>query len=276
MSDLTTDIIGSGSPEYAVGGTTPNTIDSTEITLAAGVADGDANLEVLDQQQDYVSFNTSALDGTDMTSTVFVNTSYVPPSSDPNAMDVQYQMYKYAPQMVQYNGSSLLQYQVEGTAYSYTLTNFAQEALGRLHTLRNLAAQQGDGAILPEKHSMAANTLSTPSLKRKSETDLVSMTDQEIKKWLKDKGYKVKLLGNRLFKLTLKVGKSHRKLYVHSIFDAKTAEMKPVGFSRKYKPLSKVLVKRQNGKRTEITRLNNSMFKEKGKKLYIKMKNKNF
>lgn len=67
------------------------------------------------------------------------------------------------------------------------------------------------------------------SSKGGTDISLQAMTEKEIKEWLKEKGYKVKKLGNRKFQVTRKYKPDNpeKQLSITSIFNANTGQMEP-------------------------------------------------
>ena len=248
----------------------PNSLDSTQIIIEAGVVDGAVDLEVIDQQEDLITLDAVSSDPTLLTNTISINTPYAPPSSDPTSISIPHQLYKHTPSSVTYNGSTRLYYQVNGSSQSKTLSSHEQDIMDWMQTFRTYANESGSGST-PIENSAAGGS----AQQKANEINLKKMTDQQIKKWLKEKGYKVKKLGNRQFELTKVIGKNtSRKVYIHSLFDAETEEMTPLGITRNNKKLSKTLVKKVNNKRRHITKTEHSLFKKKAKKLFMKVTSK--
>lgn len=250
----------------------PSSFDSTQITIEAGVVDGAVDLEVIDQQEDLITLAAVSSDPTVLTNTISINTPYAPPSSDPALISIPHQLYKHTPSSVTYNGSTSLYYQVNGSSQSKTLSGHEQEIMDWMQTFRTYANQAGSGGgggLTPIENSVEGAS----SDQNKSEINLKEMTDQQIKDWLKEKGHKVKKLGNRQFELTLAIGEesANGKLYIHSLFDAEAEEMTQLGITKNNKKLSSTLEKKENGKRKYITKTEHSLFKKKAKKLFMKI-----
>jgi hypothetical protein len=260
----------------------PGTIDSTQITLSSGVSSGTVDLEALDQQQSLVTFDAVSSDPSLLTSPITLSTPSEAPSSDPEMINLYHQAYKFTPQNISFDGFNQLQFQVNGTSHAKSLNGWEQDMMDWIDTFRNYANEPaggdgGGGGSDPIQFGTNSASSNSDYLTQTKSVDLNTMTDQEIKQWLKDKGYKVKKLGNRTFELTKVIGKktpSH-KLYIHSLFDANSGEMVPIGITKNNKKVAKTLVKTRNGKRTEITQTMHSLFKKNAKKVYMKISAKN-
>ena len=260
----------------------PGTIDSTQITLSSGVSSGTVDLEALNQQEGIVTFDAVSSNPTLLTSPISLSTPYEGPSSDPEMINILHQAYKFAPQNISYNGFSNLQYEINGTSHAKSLSGWEQDMMDWIDTFRSYANEptgggSGGGSDPIQFGTTGVSSNSSYLAQANNSIDLNTMTDREIKQWLKDKGYKVKKLGNRTFELTRVIGKktSSHKLYIHSLFDANSGEMVPIGITKNNKKVSKTLVKKDNGRRTEITQTMHSLFKHNGKKIFMKVSTKN-
>jgi len=281
-SPATTDSITSASADNSLEpvpfSSSPGTIDSTQITLSSGVSSGTVDLEALDQQQGLITFDAISSDPSVLTSQINLSTPSEEPSSNPEMINILHQAYKFAPQNITYDGFNNLQFEVNGTSHAKSISGWEQNMMDWIDTFRSYANEPvnggGGGGPTPIEFGAAVTNTGT---NQETTIDLNTMTDQEIKQWLKEKGYKVKKLGNRMFELTRVIGKktSSHKLYIHSLFDANNGETVPIGITKNNKKVSKTLVKKENGKRTEITQTMHSLFKHSASKVFMKISAKN-
>lgn len=230
-SPATTDSITSASADNSLEpvpfSSSPGTIDSTQVTLSSGVSSGTVDLEALDQQQDLITFDAISSDPSVLTSQINLSTPSEGPSSNPEMINILHQAYKFAPQNITYDGFNNLQFEVNGTSHAKSISGWEQNMMDWIDTFRSYANEPvnggGGGGPTPIEFGAAVTNTGT---NQETNIDLNTMTDQEIKEWLKEKGYKVKKLGNRMFELTRVIGKktSSHKLYIHSLFDANNGE----------------------------------------------------
>ena len=133
--------------------------------------------------------------------------------------------YSSMPSSIRYDGYSSLLYTLGGSTYSAALSADEKNILNEIQQELNIVKSFGSGAESPGQFFKSSNNAST------SETDipLEAMTDEEIKKWLKEQGYKVKELGNRRFEVVYKYKEDtpSKMLSIASIFDANNGRMEP-------------------------------------------------
>lgn len=147
-----------------------------------------------------------------------------------------YRTYQNVPENISYNGSSELNYTINGTSYSTSLTSDQQTILDDLQQELIEARTYGEDSpsppepcpqqvdpnvICPEEKSMSAMLANGHSIK--------TMSDQQVEQWLQEQGYEVKAIGNREFEVTRTYSKEKfgRNMSITSVFDAKTGKMKP-------------------------------------------------
>ena len=120
---------------------------------------------------------------------------------------------------------STINYTIGSSSYSATLNTQQINMLDNIQQELNQAASYGGGGGGPTPIINSMSSTNTNS--GDTEKPLEEMTDNEIKKWLKDKGYKVKDLGNRHFQVIRKYKEDtpSKKMSITSVFDGNTGKM---------------------------------------------------
>ncbi|NGP89015.1 hypothetical protein [Fodinibius halophilus] len=181
----------------------------------------------------HLLLNGQTSDPLNVTGNLQVTKGSASPASDLMQVNPTYRAYQDIPETISYSGNSVLSYTINGTSYSTSLTTKQQDILADLQQKLDEARTYGDDPPKPcprgsevniqrciEKNSMSAKIKKGHSLK--------AMTDQQVKQWLKEQGYKkVKAMGNRKFQVTKVYSKKKfgRKMSITSIFNAKTEKM---------------------------------------------------
>lgn len=150
--------------------------------------------------------------------------------SESTSLDLQktnpvYLAYQNTPSAITYNGYSTINYTIGSSSYSTTLNTQQINMLDDIQQELNQAASYGGGGGGPTPIINSMSSADTNS--GDTEKPLEEMTDNEIKKWLKDKGYKVKDLGNRRFQVIRKYKEDtpSKKMSITSVFDGNTGKM---------------------------------------------------
>ncbi len=219
----------------------------SEFTIEAESYDNNVDLEANNPDTGAeIIFNASSSNTNSVTGTLQISNPYISPGTDPFKTRSEYQAYKNSPKQISYNGYSTLYYKVQGQSYSYSLTsvqvailNELQQKLDHVNALLNNGEEPTQLSVAGDKKD--DGTLSKP---------LDEMSSNEIKKWLKKQGYKVKKLGNRRFQITRIYHRGKNKIGFTSVFNAKTGRREPgYAVSKNGKVKSKHLAKenkRQN------------------------------
>ncbi len=145
--------------------------------------------------------------------------------SDPFKINPVYESYKNIAGNIRYDGYSTIHYTLGGASYSATLTTNEKNILSEIQQELDIAKSFESGTEHPEELLKTSSQASTSEI----EIPLEAMTDYEIKKWLKEQGYKVKELGNRRFEIVYKYKEDtpSKMMSITSIFDANTGKMEP-------------------------------------------------
>lgn len=198
---------------------------SAEFTLQSSSTNTDVDLDADNTStNEQLTFDVYSSNQLDVTSTLYVNTALESQNSDLLKVNPVYQAYQNAPSNISYNGYSTLHYSINGISYSASLTTQQQNIFDDLQLeLNEAASYSGDGG----GPTPVLNSANTSSSVEDSAKPLEAMTDKEISKWLKDKGYKVKELGDRRFQITRKYKEDtpDKSMSITSIFDAVTGKM---------------------------------------------------
>ncbi len=159
-------------------------------------------------------------------SSVDISTPYIAPNDLSMKAKALYRAYQVVPEQVSYNGYSTLSYTLEGNYHSFSLNADQRSILDKLQqSLNNLYNGSGSSGDNPETLAMASGD------KKKGDhpDSFKEMTVQEVKKWLKEQGYKrIKFLGNRRFSVTrIEKRTGQKNLFFNSVFNANTGMMEP-------------------------------------------------
>lgn len=204
-----------------------NEPSSAGFTMTASSSNGDTNLEEEDSSSnnEELTFDVYMSNQFDITSQLTVTTGSEEPSSDQMKVNPIYAAYQDVPQNMSYNGYSSISYTINGSSYSTSLNTEERDIFDELEYELNEAESYGGGGPTPTPTLTSANVNNGQLLDKPIE----AMTDQEVKKFLKDQGYKVKKLGNRRFEITKKYNENDpgRSMSIVSIFDATTLKMEP-------------------------------------------------
>lgn len=232
---------------------------SAEFTLQASSTNSDVDLDADNTStNEQLTFDVYSSNQLDVTSTLNVSTAAESQSSDLQKVNPIYQAYQSKPSTITYNGYSTLHYSVNGISYSASLSTEEQNIFDDLQLeLDQASSYSGGGGGGPTPVLNSANISSSTE---DSAKPLEAMTDKEVSKWLKDKGYKVKELGDRRFQITRKYKEDSpdKSISITSVFDAVTGKMEQ-GYtaSKNGKKLAEHLEKMENkSRKSKLKRAN--------------------
>lgn len=204
----------------------PSEPSSAEFTLQASSSDTDVDLDADNTSTtEQLTFDVYSSTQLDVTGDLQVTTGPESASSDLQKTNPVYLAYQNTPSAITYNGYSTINYTIGSSSYSASLNTQQINMLNNIQQELDQAASYGGsgGGPTPIINSMS----SADTGNDETEKPLEEMTDNEIKKWLKDKGYKVKELGNRRFQVIRKYKEDtpSKKMSITSVFDGNTGKM---------------------------------------------------
>lgn len=185
---------------------------------------------------DHLLLNGETSDPLNVTGNLQITTGTANPTSNLQRVNPIYRTYQNVPDNISYDGNSELNYTIDGTSYSTSLTSDQQTILDDLQQELIEARTYGEdppsppepcpqqvdpNVVCPEEKSISAMLANGHSIK--------TMSDQQIKQWLQEQGYEVKAIGNHEYEVTRTYNKEEfgRNMSITSVFDAKTGKMKP-------------------------------------------------
>ncbi|MBO6584662.1 MAG: hypothetical protein JJ953_01015 [Gracilimonas sp.] len=199
---------------------------SAEFTLEASYSASDIDLNADNiNTSEHLLFDVYSSNQLSVTGNLSITTGTESTIDDPFKINPVIQTYKNMPSSIRYDGYSSLQYTLNGSNYSTALSADEKNILFEIQQELDILQSYGSGEDRPGQLLKSSNNSNTPE----NEKPLEAMDDGEIKKWLKDKGYKVKELGNRRFEVIYKYKEDtpSKMMSIASIFDANTGRMEP-------------------------------------------------
>jgi hypothetical protein len=199
---------------------------SAEFTLEASYSASDIDLNADNiNTSEQLLFDVHSSNQLNVTGNLSITTGTESTINDPFKINPVIQSYSSMPSSIRYDGYSSLLYTLGGSTYSAALSTDEKNILNEIQQELDIVKSFGSGSEIPGQFLKNSNQTGTSE----TEIPLEAMTEKEIKKWLKEQGYKVKELGNRRFEVVYKYKEDtpSKMLSIASIFDANTGRMEP-------------------------------------------------
>lgn len=177
-----------------------------------------------------LSFDVLSSNQYSLTGSLNVTTPTESPSSDPLKVNPMYEVYNDIPNDITFDGSSSLSFKINGEIQSYNLTDRQKDVYAALDQELQESIGGDNCLVCPASYSASLPVSAYSTSSEQTQKPVSAMTDNEIKKWLEQKGYKVKKLPNHRFELTRKFKRKNDPnaapvFSTISIFNATTKRM---------------------------------------------------